>query len=769
MKKLKTNILYFLLLSVVLTINHALGQDTFIDDFAPVAYNNNDNGNQNWGSNWIENNETTNPTAGRVFIHSPAFGFGPAFAALDNTLTFFNLDGRSIRRDLDLSAYSNVTLTLDYDSRFRGNETLLVELFNNALGDYETVATINTTEINSIPIVNLTPNQISANSSIRFSGADNNWGNEAITVDNIVFTATLAGPRISINDATVNENAGTVNFTVNHIGTNATGPFTVDVNTINNTAFAGSDFNLITNTLSFSGTSGDSQNISISITDDLDIEIDEDFSISFSNPSDPSVDVSDQAVITITDNETDNPRPYEERFAINLRGNFDMIGNTNLTCTANCASPVANNPPVVMGYTSIDGSTINSSSSNLSLPAGATVSWAGLYWGGTYSSSFAGINNPDPSILRTDQVRFRVPSSGTYSTVTADVSNYENSSFNGWAVFQSFADVTSLVQGAGSGTYTIADIALTTGSAFTGPFGGWTMVIVYENPADLTRSVNIWDGFDFFGFGANDSFTLTGLLTPSAGAFDTKTGYFGMDGEAGAAFVGDFVAINGTALSNALNPANNTLNSTISTFGIDTGTRNPNQSYNWGLDIDIFDSSGLIPNNATTATVDLGSANEGIWGGVFANSTQVAFPTVASKSFSPVQINYGEESTVTIQFSNPSDGVDLTSLSLTDNLPSGMNISTTPDATSSCGGTITAVSGSNSFSISGINLNAGNSCTFTFDVIGTQVGALDNTISSSDISNDQNIPLAGTTTGTLNVIVKTVITNRRITYRVKPN
>ncbi|MEW7290995.1 Calx-beta domain-containing protein [Aquimarina sp. 2304DJ70-9] len=596
--------------------------------------------------------------------------------------------------------------------------------------------------------------------------------NTLVTVSDATGEATIEDndAALSINNVSVNENAGTITFTVTHIGPDTSGSFTVDYATADNTATAGvgNDYTADSNTLNFTGTSGDTETITITILDDIVVEGDETFFINFSNVSDASVDITDQGIGTIIDVEIENPRPYEERITLNVRGNFDMIGNTNLICTANCpGTPVSNNPTVVMGYANIDVTRTNSSSADLTLPVGATVAWAGLYWGGSYNSTFGGITNPNPA-LSLQQVQFREAGAGTYTTVNAGLTNIETGSFAGWNTFMSYADVTSLVQAAGSGTYTVADIPLITGSAFTGPFGGWTMVIIYENPADITRSVSIWDGFDFFGFGANDNFTVTGLLTPSTGAFDTDAGYFGFDGDSGG-FTGDFVAINGTALSNGLNPANNTLNSTISKFGVDVGGRNPNQSFNWGIDIDIFDATGFVPNNATTLAVDLGSASEGIWGGVFAVSTEVAFPAVASKNFSPTSIGYGEESTVTIVLDNPSTGVDLTNLSLTDNLPTGMNISITPNATSSCGGTIAAVAGSDNFTISGVNLLAGNSCTFTFDVIGTAVGDIDNTVSSGDITNDQGIPLAGTTTGTLNVFIRTVVTNRKITYRVNSN
>ncbi|MFC5047962.1 Calx-beta domain-containing protein [Aquimarina hainanensis] len=590
--------------------------------------------------------------------------------------------------------------------------------------------------------------------------------NANLAFANAVTTTTTFNTSLTVQDISIDEYHNTVTLTVTHTGLDTSGSFSVDYTTADNSAIAGADYTTTSGTLNFSGISGDTDTITIALLDDIIVEGNESFFINLLNVSDPAVTITDQGVITIVDVEIGPSRPYEERFSLNVRGNFDMIGNTNLVCVANCpATPQTNNPAVQMGYANIDATRTNSSSADLALPAGSTVSWAGLYWGGSHNSTFGGITNPDPS-LNIQQVQIQEPGAATYTTINAGITSI-NSSFNGWNVFMSVADITPIVQNAGSGTYTVADIALITGSAFTGPFGGWTMVIIYEDPADITRSVSVWDGFDFFGFGANDMFTVTGLLTPSTGTFDTDAGYFGMDGEANQ--TGDFIGINGTPLSNGLNPTNNTLNSTISKFGVNVTTKNPNQAFNWGIDIDMFDATGFVPNNATTLNVDLGSASEGIWGGVFAVSTEVAFPTVASKTFSPVTVGYNETSTVTIILENPATGVDLTNLSLEDNLPTGMVIAATPNGTSSCTGTITAIPGSDSFSISGMNLAAGNTCTFSFDVRGTELGTHDNTLSAADINNDQNIPLAGDTTGSLNVIVKTIITNRRITHRIKPD
>ena len=139
-----------------------------------------------------------------------------------------------------------------------------------------------------------------------------------------------------------------------------------------------------------------------------------------------------------------------------------------------------------MGYADVDAdaSTINSSDNTFTLPAGATVEWAGLYWGGSYNSSSGSITNP-PGTVNIDQVKFRAPGAAGYTTINANERNIvvSNTGSASWNSFMSYADVTSIVQAAGSGVYTVADIALTTGSHWTGPFGGWNMVIVFRDPA----------------------------------------------------------------------------------------------------------------------------------------------------------------------------------------------------------------------------------------------------------------------------------------------
>ncbi len=741
--------LFFLFFSIF-----AMGQETFLDNFntVPASYAEN-NGSQNFSSNWVENVDGGSASSGKIQITSSRLRFEDITRNSENIL-----------RSVDLTDASSATLSFDWQtSGLDGgsdatSEYLSIQVSTDGL-NYTTLGTFHGSQTNSFSQDILA--YASANTRFRlYNESTWAWGDweagEFVYIDNFTITASF-GPMILASDIVVNEGAGSATFTVLHDGINTSSSFTVDYTISEESAIQGTDYStssgIYTGTLSFNGIVGDTEQVTVLITDDSILEVSEAFVLSFNNASDGSVDISDTATGTIDDNESEanDVRPYEERYSMNIDGNFIMRGNTNLQCISNCpGTPTSNNPSVVMGFSDVDGnpSTINSSSCTISIPVGATVEYAALYWGGAYSSTFTGIT--DPAGLMVDEVKLRTPGSTTYNTVTADQRNIETAIFSGWHSFLSFADVTSLVQSGGNGDYFVADIALATGSAFTGPYGGWTMVIVYNDNTEKSRNISIWDGFNFFGFGANDTFTVTGLLTPSTGAFESSVGYFGFDGEASSS--GDFVTINGSAISNALNPNDNTLNGTISEYGIDVGNRNPNFNYSWGVDIDVFDTSGFVPNSATDMDVVLGSSSEGIWGGVLVTSNEIAFPTVATSSFDLGTITLGNESTLTITIENPSNGVSLSNLVLSNNLPSGMTISTSPDATSSCGGTISAITGANTFSVSGLSLSAGNSCTFTVDVTTSTDGTFSNTITPSNITNDQNIPLSGSTTSDLIVL-----------------
>lgn len=148
-------------------------QDTFADSLNTVSYANSD-GSDLFLGNWIETGEGTNPNGGRIRIRN-------------DQLRFQNLDTRYITRNLDLSGYLDVTLTLDFE-RTSGDETIDVQLFNGT--SFATVENLDGTGSISY---DLDMSQISSNSAIRFISGSGDWdvNSERVFVDNILFTAQI--------------------------------------------------------------------------------------------------------------------------------------------------------------------------------------------------------------------------------------------------------------------------------------------------------------------------------------------------------------------------------------------------------------------------------------------------------------------------------------------------------------------------------------------------------------------------------------------------
>src|SRR5262245_14765018 len=175
-------------------------------------------------------------------------------------------------------------------------------------------------------------------------------------------------------------------------------------------------------------------------------------------------------------------RTFTSRFSANAQGDIALAGNTLLSCTAseeNCgsvrdgnATPASqnNNNAHFMAYVDVDAdpATFDSSSATLSLPAGARVLFAGLYWGGKSTRGTGG--SPAPAGSATNAVKLRAPGTPGYTALTATTTDTSGS------FYQSFRNVTSLVADAGGGVYTVADAALGTGRDDL-QLGGWALVV----------------------------------------------------------------------------------------------------------------------------------------------------------------------------------------------------------------------------------------------------------------------------------------------------
>ena len=99
-----------------------------------------------------------------------------------------------------------------------------------------------------------------------------------------------------------------------------------------------------------------------------------------------------------------------------------------------------------------------------------------------------------------------------------------------------------------------------------------------------------------------------------------------------------------------------------------------------------------------------------------------------SVAFSPSSVLTGGTSTMTFTIDNSAVSLTATALDFTNNLPAGLTVATTPNASTTCtGGTLTATGGAGSISYSGGSVTTGTSCTVSADVTASSAGSLANT------------------------------------------
>ncbi len=380
-------------------------------------------------------------------------------------------------------------------------------------------------------------------------------------------------------------------------------------------------------------------------------------------------------------------RDFTTRFSRNTPGDVTLTGNSVLTCpsgSANCAQVQngiistgndANNNAHDMVYQDIDSdpSTFNSTSAVVSLPPNGRVLWAGLYWGGRTRIGANGTGAAAPSPSQRDEVLFESPTTNGYTTITAstcdDATGTGDDGLTG-DVYQCFAQVTSQLPGTGNGTYTVANVQTGTG---TNRFGGWGLVIVYEDPSQPLRNLVIYDGFGLVlnqGMMGSVNINLSGFRAPASGDVITRIGAIAYEGDRGAD--GDSFRLDGTALSSSSNPSNNFFNASVSRLGSNITQRSPAHSNNLGFDLTLVESTNLLANNAMSATLTLDTSGDNYFPGAVTFATVLYAPDMqVSKTAEDVNgapITVGDEIRYTIIVRN--DGGDAAvDVSLDDIIP----------------------------------------------------------------------------------------------------
>jgi uncharacterized repeat protein (TIGR01451 family) len=334
--------------------------------------------------------------------------------------------------------------------------------------------------------------------------------------------------------------------------------------------------------------------------------------------------------------------PFDVRFTANDTGDITFAANTIMTApgdTLQAQRARAGIPDPILGdqilnddfwdmaYVDIDGdpTTFNSSAADLVLPSDAEVLFAGLYWGGRArgQTQFDNFGN----------VKFRGPDDAAYrnlSTTIISSTTQGAPSGSGARNYQSFIDVTDIVQAQGAGTYTTANV-----QAFAGArnySAGWSLVVAFREPGAAARNLTVFDGFAYVTTSDPDvTIGISGFQAPPAGPVTGTLGFVAYEGDLG--ITGDRAFFNGglgeQQLSNATNPPNNFFNSSISDLGVLVTTKNPDYVNQLGFGADLLAADGLIANSATGGTVRLTTTQDFYYPGVITSAIDLYAPKVS--------------------------------------------------------------------------------------------------------------------------------------------
>ena len=184
-----------------------------------------------------------------------------------------------------------------------------------------------------------------------------------------------------------------------------------------------------------------------------------------------------------------------------------------------------------------------------------------------------------------------------------------------------YADVTDLIdQNTVNGDYFVADMNATIGrtNGANGAAGGWTLVVIYENPSESAKMISTIDGLVEIYDGGEKNYTFSGFQTlPGAQPVKASYGIAALEGDRGLGgdrlllqgIDGNYNQLGNEANIRGVNPYTNFFNSSISKNHQYVTNRNPNSENTLGFDIDLFelDNPGntLLGNDQTEANFKL--------------------------------------------------------------------------------------------------------------------------------------------------------------------
>lgn len=321
-----------------------------------------------------------------------------------------------------------------------------------------------------------------------------------------------------------------------------------------------------------------------------------------------------------------------KRYTTNITGDIVFTGNTLGLCREVTSSSIDS----VGAFTSLDTSlqvsgypegttldyTKNGSSAILNIPASSTIEYCELIWSGIYV-----YGSVDVSALLDNAVIFVTPDGVEHSVTPDNATKSSTLMYSSIGAYTRTADVTNFVKDFTSGTYSIKSVpgALNNVST-TGIYIGWTLAVVYKDPATTTKNITLWLGNYVVSSNTSEECAIDGFLTPSTTPITAKL--MVSAGEGDATRSGDYIQFGKDAdslvtLATPNNPATNFFSSQINNSDgeLDTtgtfGDRNQdainsiNYSYaRQGYDITTVDISNYVEPLQTQALIRLSTNSD---------------------------------------------------------------------------------------------------------------------------------------------------------------
>lgn len=238
------------------------------------------------------------------------------------------------------------------------------------------------------------------------------------------------------------------------------------------------------------------------------------------------------------------------------------------------------------------------------IPAGSTILRAHLYWAGSGATA-------DYSVAMEGRVA---------ANVNAAANRRYTAAANGRSYFGGAADVTSLIHSGGNGTYRFRRLSVDTATSFCqveGVTGGFALLVIYSNPNQTFRVLNVYEGFQPTYY-SNVVLTLSNFRIPNP--IGTATGRIGHITWEGDSTLGNTNAenlfFNEVEMYDANNPRYNQFNSSSNIN---------NDTLSYGIDFDAYTvAPPVIQSGQTVATTRYQSGQDL----VLLHSEVVAVPNV---------------------------------------------------------------------------------------------------------------------------------------------